>query len=49
MIYAVIAVFFLFWLAGMLSALTAGGLVHILLVVAVVMLLLQVFNGRRAL
>jgi hypothetical protein len=37
------------WLLGLVSSYTMGGLVHILLVVAVVMLLLRVVQGRRLL
>ncbi|HKP98260.1 MAG TPA: lmo0937 family membrane protein [Fibrobacteria bacterium] len=47
MFYAIVASLLIFWLAGVVSALAAGGLIHILLVVAIVMLLLQAFNGRR--
>jgi len=36
------------WLAGMVSSYTMGGVIHILLVVAVVVVLLRVIQGRRA-
>jgi hypothetical protein len=35
------------WLLGMVSATTMGGFVHILLVVAIIMLLIRVIQGRR--
>jgi len=35
------------WLLGMVSSYTIGGLVHILLVVAIIIVLLQVIQGRR--
>jgi hypothetical protein len=34
------------WMLGMVSAYTVGGLVHILLVIAVIMLLLRLIGGR---
>lgn len=35
------------WLLGMVTSYTMGGLIHILLVVAVVVLLVRVIQGRR--
>ncbi len=35
------------WLLGFVSSYTMGGLIHILLVIAIVVILLQVFRGRR--
>lgn len=35
------------WVLGLLSSYTMGGLIHILLVVAVVVLLVRVIQGRR--
>jgi hypothetical protein len=37
------------WLLGLVSSYTMGGFIHILLVVAVVVLLLRVVQGRRVL
>jgi hypothetical protein len=36
------------WALGLGSSYTAGGLVHVLLVLAVVVVLLQFLGGRRA-
>jgi len=36
------------WLLGLVSSYTLGGFIHILLVVAVVVLLIQLLSGRRA-
>jgi hypothetical protein len=36
------------WLAGMVTSYTMGGLIHILLVIAVIMVLVNVIQGRRA-
>lgn len=35
------------WLLGFFTANTMGGLIHILLVIAIVVLLIRVFRGRR--
>jgi Family of unknown function (DUF5670) len=37
------------WLAGLVTSYTMGGLVHILLVIAVVVILIRVIQGRRPL
>jgi Family of unknown function (DUF5670) len=37
------------WLLGLVTSYTMGGLVHILLVIAIVAVLLRVFSGRSAL
>lgn len=35
------------WLLGFVSSYTMGGLIHILLVIAVVVILIRVIQGRR--
>jgi hypothetical protein len=35
------------WLLGMLTSYTMGGIIHILLVIAVVVLLVRIIQGRR--
>jgi len=35
------------WLLGMVSAYTMGGLIHVLLVIAVVVILVRVIQGRK--
>ena len=35
------------WLVGMVSSYTMGGLIHVLLVIAVIVLLLRIIQGRR--
>ena len=37
------------WLLGLVSSYTLGGFIHILLVIAVVVILIRVLQGRRAL
>jgi hypothetical protein len=48
MLYTIAVVMLLLWLLGLVSGYAIGGLIHILLVVAVVMVLLRVIQGRRA-
>ncbi len=44
-----IAVLVVLWLLGLITSYTAGGLIHILLVVAVIMFVVNLISGRRAL
>ncbi len=37
------------WILGLVSSYTLGGLIHILLVIAIIMIVLRVIQGRRAL
>jgi hypothetical protein len=37
------------WVLGLVSSYTMGGFIHILLVIAVVIVLVRVIQGRRAL
>ncbi len=40
-------VLILLWLLGLVSSYTIGGFIHILLVVAIIVILLRVVQGRR--
>jgi hypothetical protein len=42
-----IVLFVILWLAGLLTSYTMGGLIHVLLVLAIVTLLFRVMRGRR--
>jgi hypothetical protein len=46
MLWAIILILVVMWLLGMLTANTMGGLLHILLVVAVVVLIVNLLRGR---
>jgi hypothetical protein len=48
MLYTIAVVLLILWLLGLVSGYAIGGLIHLLLVVAVVMVLLRVIQGRRA-
>jgi hypothetical protein len=49
MLYTVAVVLLILWLLGLVTSYTLGGFVHILLVVALVMILVNIISGRRAL
>jgi hypothetical protein len=49
MLYTLAVVLVVLWLLGLVSSYTMGGFIHILLVVAIVMVILQVISGRKAL
>lgn len=49
MLYTVAVVLLILWLLGLVSSYTLGGFIHILLVVALVMVLINIISGRRAL
>jgi hypothetical protein len=47
MLYTIAVVLLILWLLGLVSGYAIGGLIHILLVVALVMVLLNFISGRR--
>jgi len=49
MLYTIAVVLLVLWALGLVSSYTMGGFVHLLLIVAVVMILLRIIQGRRAL
>jgi len=49
MLYTIAVVLLVFWLLGFLVFPVVGGLIHILLVIAVIMVILNLVRGRRAL
>ena len=49
MLYTVAVILLVLWLLGLVTSFTAGGLLHVLLVVAVVMIVFQLISGRRSL
>jgi len=48
MLYTVAVVLIILWLLGLVSSYTMGGLIHILLVVALVVIVLNLLRGRKA-
>ena len=48
MLWTLAVVLTVLWLLGLVSSYTMGGFIHLLLVLAIVVVLLQVIQGRRA-
>jgi len=49
MLYTLAVILLVLWLLGLVSSYTMGGFIHILLVIAIVMVLINLISGRRAL
>jgi hypothetical protein len=47
MLWTIFVILLVLWLVGMVSSYTIGGFIHILLVVALVVLLINIISGRR--
>jgi len=46
-LYTIAVVLLVLWLLGLVTSFTAGGLLHLLLVAALIMVVFQVISGRR--
>ena len=49
MLWGIVVLLVVLWLLGMITAYTMGGLIHILLVVAVVVVVVRLLQGRKVL
>lgn len=49
MLYTLAVVLILLWLLGFVSSYTMGGLIHLLLVIALILVLVDLISGRRPL
>ncbi len=47
MLETIAVILVILWLLGLVSSYTMGGLIHLLLVIAIVVILLRVIQGRR--
>mgnify|MGYP001605896324 CR=1 FL=1 len=47
MLETIAVILIILWLVGLVSSYTMGGFIHILLIVAIVVVLLRVIQGRR--
>jgi len=47
MLWTLFAILLILWLLGLVSSYTLGGFIHLLLVLAVVVLLIRIIEGRR--
>jgi hypothetical protein len=49
MLWTIAVVLIVLWLLGLLTSYTMGGFIHVLLVIAIIVVLLRIIQGRRAL
>lgn len=49
MLYTIAIILIVLWLLGLVSSYTMGGFIHILLVIAIIVVLLNIIQGRRVL
>ncbi|MHB1688701.1 MAG: lmo0937 family membrane protein [Ignavibacteriaceae bacterium] len=49
MLYTIAVILIVLWLLGFLAFPVMGGLIHILLVIAIIMILVRIISGRRVL
>jgi hypothetical protein len=47
MLWTIAAILVVLWLLGMVSSYTLGGFIHILLVIAIVVVVIRLIQGRR--
>jgi hypothetical protein len=48
MLWTIFVILVVLWLLGLVTSYTLGGFIHILLVIAIVVALIQIISGRRA-
>jgi hypothetical protein len=49
MLWTICVVLIILWLLGLITGTTMGGLVHVLLVIAIIVILVRVISGRKPL
>jgi len=47
MLWTIFVILLVFWALGLLTGTTFGGVIHALLVIAIIVILIQVLKGRR--
>jgi hypothetical protein len=47
MLYTIAVILLVLWLLGLVSSYTMGGFIHILLVIAVIVIVIQLISGRK--
>jgi hypothetical protein len=48
MLYTIAVVLIILWALGLVTSYTMGGVIHVLLIVALIVILLNFFSGRRS-
>jgi hypothetical protein len=49
MLWTIAVILVVLWLLGLVSSYTMGGFIHVLLVIAIVVILINLIQGRKAL
>jgi hypothetical protein len=49
MLWTIVVILVIMWLLGLVTSYTMGGLIHILLVLAIIIVLFNLISGRRVL
>ena len=47
MLWTIVVILLVLWLLGLVTSYTLGGVIHVLLVIAIIMALVSLFQGRR--
>jgi len=47
LLYTIAVILIVLWILGLVTSYTLGGFIHVLLVIAVVVILIQLIQGRR--
>ena len=47
MIWTILVILLILWLLGLVTSYTLGGFIHLLLVIALILLVIQLITGRR--
>ena len=48
MLWTIAVVLVILWLLGLITSFTLGGFIHVLLVIAVIVIIIRLIQGRRA-
>ena len=49
MIWTIVTILVILWLLGLVTSYTLGGIIHVFLIIAVVVIVVNLLQGRRAL
>ncbi len=47
MLWTIVAILVVLWIVGMLTSFTLGGFIHALLVIAVIVIIIKIIQGKR--
>ncbi len=49
MLWTIVVILFVLWLIGLMTSYTLGGLIHVLLVIAIIVVVVRLIQGRKVL